>query len=210
MSLPAGCGAVLGPWTGWGQQNETADGDSAGSESAGGVSRQERRRNDVGWLTSIAHGGRVTVITGDRLQNQFREPVWVPRLGFCPLTGHTKGLLLAFLKGITHREDSFTKCGCQTVHCVGVEQRMTPRHILSVSVERWLHSDLCVWAAVCWSQGMARVYGWGASGNLVRLQGSRGLVRGTNGRQLRPRGNRGRKVSNPVVNESINQCCIGK
>jgi hypothetical protein len=28
-------------------------------------------------------------------------PVWVPRLGFCPLTGHNPGLLLAFLLDIT-------------------------------------------------------------------------------------------------------------
>jgi hypothetical protein len=50
----------------------------------------------VGWLTSIGYGGEVLVTPRDRLRNIFRDPVWVPRLCFCPLTGDNPGLLLAF------------------------------------------------------------------------------------------------------------------
>jgi hypothetical protein len=58
--------------------------------------------------------------------------VWVPKLGFCPLTGHKPGLLLALSLDIIPWGDIFTQWGCQTVHCVGgVEQRMKPLlHIL--------------------------------------------------------------------------------
>jgi len=51
---------------------------------------------DVGWLTSIGYDGKVLVTPKDRLKNYFRDPVWVSSLGFCPLTGHNPGLLLAF------------------------------------------------------------------------------------------------------------------
>jgi hypothetical protein len=50
----------------------------------------------VGWSTSIAYDGKFLAIPKDRLENQFQNLVWVPRLGFCPLTGLNPGLLLAF------------------------------------------------------------------------------------------------------------------
>jgi hypothetical protein len=39
--------------------------------------------------------------------SQLWDPVWVPRLGFCPLTGHNPGLL-AFSLDIIPRGDFFT------------------------------------------------------------------------------------------------------
>jgi len=51
---------------------------------------------DVGWLTSIGYGGDVLVTPTNRLEISFQEPVWVPKLGFRPLSGHNPGLLLAF------------------------------------------------------------------------------------------------------------------
>jgi hypothetical protein len=42
---------------------------------------------NVGWSTSIGYNGEVLATPKDRL-------VWVPRLGFSPLTGHNPGLLL--------------------------------------------------------------------------------------------------------------------
>jgi len=51
---------------------------------------------DVGWLTKIVYGGEVLVTPHDRLESQFHDPVWMPRIGFCPLTGHSPGLILAF------------------------------------------------------------------------------------------------------------------
>jgi len=55
---------------------------------------------DVGWLTGIGYGGEDLVTPKDRLESYFRDPVCVPRLGFCPLTGHSPGLLLAFSQDI--------------------------------------------------------------------------------------------------------------
>jgi len=55
---------------------------------------------DVGWTTSIQHGGEVLVTPKDTLENQFRVLVWVSKLGFCPLTGHSPGMLLAFSQDI--------------------------------------------------------------------------------------------------------------
>jgi hypothetical protein len=60
---------------------------------------------------------------------------------YIPLTGHraVTGLLTGYNTLI------FTQWACQTVHCVGgVEQRMKPRPTLSVSVQLWLHSDMCI------------------------------------------------------------------
>jgi len=42
---------------------------------------------DVGWTISIRHGGEILMTSKDRLENQFRDLVWVSELGFCPLTG---------------------------------------------------------------------------------------------------------------------------
>jgi len=39
---------------------------------------------------------------------QFQDLVWVPRLGFCPLTGLNPGLLLAFSLDIIPWGDIFT------------------------------------------------------------------------------------------------------
>jgi hypothetical protein len=39
--------------------------------------------------------------TQRRVRELIWDPVWVPRLGFCPLTGHNPGLLLAFSLDIT-------------------------------------------------------------------------------------------------------------
>jgi hypothetical protein len=50
----------------------------------------------AGWLISIGYGDEVLVTPKDRLVNSFRDPVWVPRLDFCPLTGHNPGQFLAF------------------------------------------------------------------------------------------------------------------
>ena len=47
---------------------------------------------DIGWLTSSGYGGKVFVKPKDRLENKFRDLVWMPRLGFCPLTEHNPGL----------------------------------------------------------------------------------------------------------------------
>jgi len=47
---------------------------------------------DIGWLTSIAYDGEVLVKPKDRLENKFWDLVWVPSLGFCPLTRHNPGL----------------------------------------------------------------------------------------------------------------------
>ena len=83
--------------------NELARGSSAlklvGPEPALGVSRQDMRRRIRHWSV-FGFGGEVLVIPKDRLENSFRDPVWVPRLCFCPLTGHNPGLLLAFLLDI--------------------------------------------------------------------------------------------------------------
>jgi hypothetical protein len=57
---------------------------------------------DVGWSTSIGYNGKVLATPKDRLENQFQDPVWVPRLGFCPLTGLNPGLLLAIALDIIH------------------------------------------------------------------------------------------------------------
>jgi hypothetical protein len=51
---------------------------------------------DVGLLTSTGYGGEVLVTPKERFESYFRDPVWVPRLGFCLLTGQNPGLLLAF------------------------------------------------------------------------------------------------------------------
>jgi len=48
---------------------------------------------DVGWSNRIGHDGEVLVTPKDRLDNYFRDLVWVPKLGFCPLTGLNPGLL---------------------------------------------------------------------------------------------------------------------
>jgi hypothetical protein len=63
---------------------------------------------DAGWLTSIGYGGKVLVIPKDRLKSKFQDFVLVPRLGFCPSTGHNPGLLLVFLLDIIPRGDIFT------------------------------------------------------------------------------------------------------
>jgi len=47
-------------------------------------------------LTSIGYDGEVLVTPKDRLENLFRDLVCLSRLGFCPLTEHNPGLLLAF------------------------------------------------------------------------------------------------------------------
>jgi hypothetical protein len=47
-----------------------------------GVSRQDTR-----WTTSNGLGGEVFVTPKDRLENKFRDLVWVSNLGFSPLTG---------------------------------------------------------------------------------------------------------------------------
>jgi hypothetical protein len=49
---------------------------------------------NVGWSTSTGYNGEVLATPKDRLENQFWNLVWVPRLGFFPLTGHNPGLLL--------------------------------------------------------------------------------------------------------------------
>jgi len=40
---------------------------------------------------------QVLVTPKDRLENKFRDPVWMPELGFCHLTEHNPGLLLALV-----------------------------------------------------------------------------------------------------------------
>jgi hypothetical protein len=50
----------------------------------------------IGLLTTTGYGSEILVTPKDRLKNYFQDHVWVPRLGFCPLTGHNPGLLLAF------------------------------------------------------------------------------------------------------------------
>jgi hypothetical protein len=63
------------------------------------VSRQDIRIKR--WLSSIGYGGEVLVIPKDRFKIQFWDLVWMLRPGFCPLTGHNPGLLLAFSLDIT-------------------------------------------------------------------------------------------------------------
>jgi len=106
---------------------------------------------NVGWLSSIGYGGEVLVIPKDRLGTLSGCQGYV-----CPLTGHNPGLLLAFLLDIIPWEDIFPEWGCQTVHCVGVEQRMKPRPTFFVNVKLWLHSHTCIWAPF-WSHRASRV-----------------------------------------------------
>jgi hypothetical protein len=53
----------------------------------------------VGWSTNTGCDVEVLAIPKDGLDT--RDLVWVPRLGFCPLTGLSPGLLLAFSLDIT-------------------------------------------------------------------------------------------------------------
>jgi hypothetical protein len=52
----------------------------------------------VGWSTSIGYCGRVLATPKDKPKNYFRDLVWVPRLGFCPLTGQSRAVT-GFLTG---------------------------------------------------------------------------------------------------------------
>jgi hypothetical protein len=101
----------LGPWTCWVRSNGIAD-ELARSGCVLGFLEPEPawesldRRYDeglvVGWSSFTGYDGEVVAIPKDRLENYFRNLVWVPRLGFCPLTGFNSGLLLASSLDITH------------------------------------------------------------------------------------------------------------
>jgi hypothetical protein len=112
----------------------------------------------VGWSTSNGCDGEALAIPKDSLQNYFRDLIWVPRIGFCLLTGLNPGMLLALSLDITSWGDIFTYEGCWTVHCVGgVEQRKKPRPTFFVSVKLGLHSDMRIWAPSSWNQRTLRV-----------------------------------------------------
>jgi len=51
------------------------------------LDRACKEKSDIGWTTSIGHGGEVLMTPIDRLENLFQNLVWVSSLGFCPSTG---------------------------------------------------------------------------------------------------------------------------
>jgi len=70
------------------------------SRSWESLDRIHEEELNVDWTTSIRHGGEVLITPKNRLENSFRDLVWVSKLGFCPSTGYNPGLLPAFSQDI--------------------------------------------------------------------------------------------------------------
>ena len=85
---------------------------------------------------------------------------------------------------------------------------MKPRSTFFVNVKLWLHSEMCIWASFSWSQSTSRVKVWGPFGTLAKQQGSHELIWGTKGSSIKAQVHRDRKVSNPIVNQSINKSIV--
>jgi hypothetical protein len=153
-------------------------------EPALAISRQDIRRRITRWLVNQRWVRWRSL--GDT-QKQARELISGPCLGakarFLSFNSTQSRAVTGLLTGHnTLRRHLHLMVPSDSPLCRRCEHRMKPRPTFFVTVNLWLHSDMCIWAPSSWSQRTSRVYVSGPSGTLAKQQGSHKLIWGTKGR----------------------------